>query len=160
MKITLSAMLRGWVAQPRLARILQGTESSGMCSNLSIDAISSAVWDKPNWNWKWFKNVKHQFILSQETKMQFSSIFARVAHEKHDWVCQHGLFCLFYFTYFCRKKTNTYTECSCKVVKGKNVEEVYLSLLTCWKHRRQTLKVYVFSDSEYQVHISWKKKER
>lgn len=41
--LTLSAMLRGWVAQPRLARILQGTESLGICRKFSAIAISRAV---------------------------------------------------------------------------------------------------------------------
>lgn len=47
--LTLSAMLRGWVAQPRLARILQGTESSGICSSFSTVAISRVVCGRLNW---------------------------------------------------------------------------------------------------------------
>lgn len=47
--LTLSAMLRGWVAQPRLARILQATESSGICSSFSTAAISKGVCGKLNW---------------------------------------------------------------------------------------------------------------
>ena len=51
-------MLRGWVAQPRLARILQGTESSGICSNFSTVAISSVVWGRLNWNKDWMEVCK------------------------------------------------------------------------------------------------------
>jgi hypothetical protein len=45
---TLSAMLRGWVAHPRLAQILQGTASWNW-RNFSILAISDGVLGRLNW---------------------------------------------------------------------------------------------------------------
>lgn len=47
-------MLLGWVAQPRFARILQGTESES-CRNFSMAAISAEVFGKLNW---WAKAVE------------------------------------------------------------------------------------------------------
>lgn len=46
--LTLSAMLLGWVAQPRLARSLQGTESEN-CKIFSIAFISAEVFGKLRW---------------------------------------------------------------------------------------------------------------
>lgn len=51
--LTLSAMLRGWVAKPLLARILQGTESWNF-KYCSMAAISVVVLGKLNW---WTKLV-------------------------------------------------------------------------------------------------------
>lgn len=36
--------------KPRLARILQVTESWGICNLVSVDDISRSVWDRLNWN--------------------------------------------------------------------------------------------------------------
>lgn len=62
-------MLLGWVAQPRLARILHGTESSGMCSSFSTVAISKVVWGRLNWNWQWIKVFNKGIVTLHEPEV-------------------------------------------------------------------------------------------
>jgi len=59
-------MLRGWVAQPRLARILQGTESSGMCKSFSTVAISRVVCGRLNWDSKALRQWRMSWSLELE----------------------------------------------------------------------------------------------
>lgn len=99
MRFTLSAMLRGWVAQPLLALILQGTEPWN-CKNFSIFAISTEVLGKLKWwvkRWVWFP--ESAFCWKRKSLLvirQDKQVHCQAESRKN-----YNQFCQFYLSFQC-----------------------------------------------------------